>query len=96
MRCPICGRPLGNVNIDQHHLIPKTFKGKEVITLHKICHKQIHALWSERELLHIYNTVYKIINDERMLPFIKWIQDKPIDFDIKTKDSTIRKSKRRK
>lgn len=94
--CPICGRELGDKLVDEHHLIPKTFKGKETISIHKICHKQIHALWSERELQHYYNTVERILSDEKMQRFVEWIKNKPLDFNLPTKDSTERKSKRRK
>jgi hypothetical protein len=39
-RCPLCGRVLGTVNIDRHHLVPKTFKGREQFPIHKICHRK--------------------------------------------------------
>ena len=33
--CVICGRPHGDPDLIQfHHLIPKTFKGKEGIMIH--------------------------------------------------------------
>ena len=50
LMCPLCNRELGTEWIDEHHLIPKTFKGKETITLHRICHEKIHSTFSEREL----------------------------------------------
>ena len=39
--CGICDRPLGTMSIDEHHLIPKTFKGKEKVKVHKICHRKV-------------------------------------------------------
>ena len=54
--CPLCGRPLGSVHVDRHHLIPKTFKGKDQFLVHKICHRKIHSVFTERELLHSYHT----------------------------------------
>jgi uncharacterized protein with PIN domain len=94
--CPICNRFLTKTSQELHHLIPKTFKGKETISIHRICHKQIHALWTERELHHHYNTIERIVSDEKMQRFIVWVQNKPLDFNLPTKDSTERKSKRRK
>jgi len=48
--CPLCKRPLPEKH-NKHHLVPKTFKGKETVLLHRICHRQIHANFTERELL---------------------------------------------
>lgn len=95
-KCPICNRELGEVLIEDHHLIPKTFKGKEVITIHAICHRTIHSIFSERELLHEFNTVENILSNDKIQKFVKWIKNKPLDFYIKTKDSVERKNKRRK
>lgn len=52
--CPLCGRPLGTDNIDRHHLVPKSLKGREQFPIHRICHRKIHATFSERELLRAY------------------------------------------
>ena len=41
--CPLCGRMLGTVNIDRHHLIRKTFKGKDQFPIRQICHRNIHS-----------------------------------------------------
>lgn len=94
--CEICKRELGNELIDEHHLIPKTFKGKHTVSLHKICHRKIHSLFSERELLNYYNTVDRILESEDIQTFVSWIKNKPLNFYVSSKDSTDRKSKRRR
>ncbi|GAB4280119.1 MAG: hypothetical protein Kow0068_04250 [Marinilabiliales bacterium] len=72
--CPICKRELiKGPSINEHHLIPKSLKGKEKIIIHKICHQKIHSLFTERELLNHYNTVDKIIAHKEMKKFIKWV-----------------------
>ena len=48
--CPICGRPMPDGTFNTHHLVPNTFGGKETIQIHRICHDQIHAVFTEREL----------------------------------------------
>ena len=96
MNCPICKRELGSVNVDEHHLIPKTFKGKDTITLHKICHRKIHATFTERELLNYYFTIDRILENEHIQAFVKWVSKKPSDFYDSTKDTSERKSKRRR
>lgn len=92
--CPICKRALGEINVDKHHLIPKTFKGKDVIRIHKICHRKIHATFTERELLHTYNTVESLIEHDEIQKFIKWVAKKPSEFYDGSAETTRRKAKR--
>ena len=92
--CCICHRELGSVLVEKHHLIPKTFKGKEVIEIHKICHQKIHATFSERELFNHYHTPERIREHPEMSKFIKWIQKRPIEFYDKNDDTKSRKRKR--
>lgn len=94
--CPLCQRELGEILIDEHHLIPKTFKGKDTISLHKICHQKIHTVFSERELLNHFHTVERIKENDHIRKFIKWVSSKPTDFFDVSKDSAQRKSKRRR
>jgi hypothetical protein len=93
--CKICGRPLGDVRIQEHHLIPKTFKGKELISLHQICHQKIHATFSERELANYYHTPERIMENEEMVKFVKWVQKKSPEYYDKNDDTAHRKRKRR-
>ena len=94
--CPLCDRPLGDINIDEHHLIPKTFKGRDTETIHKICHSKIHSVFSERELLNYYHTWSRIREHSEIEKFIKWVRSKPIDFYSSNRDSNERNSKRRR
>lgn len=94
--CPLCSRLLGTINIDEHHLIPKTFKGKDTETIHKICHSKIHSTFTERELLNYYHTWERIKDHSEMIKFITWVQKKPVDFYSSNKDSTERNQKRRR
>ena len=91
--CPICARMLADSS-DEHHLIPKTFKGKETITLHKICHKKLHSCITEREMLHYYHTVERLLEHEEVKKFVKWVQKKEPNYDDSHRDSRQRKRKR--
>ena len=93
--CLICHRPL-NKSWDEHHLIPKTFKGKETIRIHKICHNKIHSVFTERELYQRYHTVERLLENEYIKKFVKWIKNKDPDFYEKTKDTKNRKRRRRR
>lgn len=94
--CPLCDRPLGQVSVDEHHLIPKTFKGKEKIKLHKICHRKIHATFSERELLNTYNTIESLKANPDIRTFIVWVAKKDPSYYTGSDESASRKNKRRR
>lgn len=87
-RCPLCGRVLGTVNIDRHHLVPKTFKGREQFPIHKICHRKIHSVLSERELLHHYHTWEALRAHPDIQVFIRWVARKPPEFYVRTEKKT--------
>jgi hypothetical protein len=87
----LCGRPLGAVNIDRHHLVPRTFKGKEQFPIHKICHRKIHATFSERELLRSYHTWDALKRHEDIRAFIAWVAGKPPEFYTRTFTSNKKK-----
>ncbi len=89
--CPICKRPLPD-KPSKHHLIPKTFKGKEIVLLHKICHRQIHANFTERELLNHYHTIERILKNENIQKFVKWVKNKPPEFHVRTKNTARKRS----
>ena len=95
-KCPLCQRELGTINIDEHHLVPKTFKGKDTESIHKVCHRYIHATLTERELLNYYHTWDRLREHSEIEKFIKWIQNKPLDFYVKSKESNERHGKRRR
>jgi 5-methylcytosine-specific restriction endonuclease McrA len=82
--CPLCGRPLGSENIDRHHLIPKSFKGREQFAIHKVCHRKIHATLSEKELLRAYHTWEALQGHEDIRAFIAWVAGKPPAFYTRT------------
>jgi len=75
-RCPLCGRILGTVNVDRHHLIPKAFKGKEQFLIHRICHRKIHSVFTERELLKSYHTWEDLRANAEIQAFIGWVARK--------------------
>jgi hypothetical protein len=91
--CPLCGRALGTVNVDRHHLIPKSLKGKEQFPIHKICHRKIHATFSERELLRSYHTWAALQSNEDIHAFIGWVANKPPEFYTRTFTSNKKKGR---
>ena len=50
--CPLCQRPLEpGPSVDEHHLVPRSEGGKSKALIYRICHRKIHATFSERELV---------------------------------------------
>lgn len=80
-------------SIDEHHLIPKTFKGKEKVKLHRVCHSKIHSVFTERELLNHYHTIERLISHVEIQKFIKWVSKKEPEF--YTHNEQVSKKKRR-
>jgi hypothetical protein len=91
--CPLCERNIPPVQRDAHHLIPKSHKGTETVVLHRICHRQIHALLTETELARQFNSVDALRNHEAIGRFIKWVKNKPDNFFERSRKSQRLKSR---
>ena len=78
--CQLCYRPIPPALREAHHLIPKSRGGTTTVPMHRVCHKQIHALFTETELARHYPTSEALRAHPEMARFIHWVQDKPSDF----------------
>ncbi|GAB3413706.1 hypothetical protein NX774_00690 [Massilia agilis] len=85
--CPLCGRALGTENIDRHHLVPKTYKGKEQFPVHKICHRKIHSVFTEKELRDRFHSWEALRAHEDIRTFIEWVAKKPPGYYARTETS---------
>jgi hypothetical protein len=89
--CPLCDRPIPESQQDEHHLVPRLKGGKETQLLHRICHRQIHALFSEVELATRYNTVEALLEHPEIRKFVAWVKKRPNDYLGATKLSDRRR-----
>lgn len=79
--CPLCDRPLvAGKSIDEHHLLPKSEGGREKFFIHRICHRKIHATFSEKELAKNYFTWAALRDQDAMALFISWVKKKPPEY----------------
>jgi 5-methylcytosine-specific restriction endonuclease McrA len=85
--CPLCERTIPTKHADEHHLIPKSKGGKETVTLHRICHRQVHALLTETELEREYFTIDRLKSHAELQRFVVWVKGKPDDFMQRTRKS---------
>ena len=87
--CPLCGRPLvPGPSVDEHHLVPKSRRGRDKFLVHRVCHTKIHATLSEKELADHYNTWEALRAQPEITVFIDWVRKKPPEFmarNVKTK-----------
>jgi hypothetical protein len=91
--CLLCDRNIPKTQIDAHHLVPKSHRGTKTVMLHRICHRQIHALFTETELARQFNTIEKLKSHEEILRFIAWVKQKPDDFFERSRKSHRLKSR---
>ncbi|SES26547.1 HNH endonuclease [Salipaludibacillus aurantiacus] len=94
-QCEVCTR--NEVELTEHHLIPKEEGGTHLQTamLCKPCHKQIHNLYTNRELAVRLGTVKKLQNDEQLKKFIKFIRKQPSSARVKMRKSNEKKQRRK-
>lgn len=78
--CPLCERPIPRSEQDAHHLVPKSKGGRHTEVLHRICHKQIHALLTEAELARSHHTVEALRAHPELAAFVAWVRSKPPGF----------------
>lgn len=67
-------------SVDRHHFLPRAEGGRESASVHRICHRKLHALWSERELAAIYRTPEAILAHPEIRRFVRWLRRKPPEF----------------
>lgn len=90
--CPICRHEYPASALTKHHLVPKSRKGNVTVPLCRPCHRQIHALYTEKELEENFGTLEALLEAEALQPWIRWIRKRKPTTHIKTKTS---KRKRR-
>jgi len=87
--CEACQR---EVITTEHHLIPRSqhkrgvvcrqFSKQEMRTRKAMlclpCHRQVHRLFTERELALQYNTIESLVNTDSMQTFLGWIRKQRI------------------
>jgi hypothetical protein len=86
--CALCQREIPASQRDPHHLTPKSRGGRSTIALHRICHRQIHALFTETELARRLNSIDSLLQEEPIQRFVLWVKRKPPGFALRTSKSS--------
>ncbi|NDW02892.1 HNH endonuclease [Jiella pacifica] len=82
--CWLCGRPLGR-RVEWHHPLPKSRGGRTTEPVHPICHRTLHATFTNHELARMSAAGEPVAGSPELQPFLRWIAGKPPDFHAPTK-----------
>ena len=83
--CALCGRLLGH-QVERHHGVPKSEGGTTTVPVHPICHRTIHANFTNSDLEKRYATPEALLAHEEIGRFVAWVASKPPDFYAPVKD----------
>lgn len=81
--CWLCGRPLGRTVI-QHHPVPKSRGGRDVVPVHPICQQAMIANFTNSELQRIGMDVDALLANPAVRKFVDWVANKDPDFNAST------------
>ena len=87
--CALCARPLGE-KVEWHHPVPKAEGGTTTVPVHPICHRAIHAALTNAELARLGGDMPALAVHPALVPFLRWVADKPPDFHAPTRRSKTR------
>lgn len=79
MICWLCSRPLGG-QVEWHHPVPKSRGGREKVAIHPICHRTLHARFTNAELRRAGHDVDALRSDPAIARFLAWVENKSPDF----------------
>ncbi|MET0238379.1 MAG: HNH endonuclease [Sphingobium sp.] len=79
LSCWLCRRPLGR-RVEWHHPVPKSKGGRERVPVHPICHRTLHASFTNGDLARFGAERDRIAADPAVGRFLAWIAGKPPDF----------------
>ena len=82
-RCWLCSRPIGQ-RVEWHHPVPKSRGGRDRQPIHPICHRSLHARFSNAELRRIGADLTALRADPDIARFLAWVANKPADFHAPT------------
>ena len=86
LKCWLCCRPFETL-IQWHHPVPKAKKGRATVPVHPICHKTIHATFTNAQLARIGDDPEALRQDPAIAKFVEWVASKPPDFHAPTRRS---------
>lgn len=71
--------------MQQHHTVPKAKKGRNTVPVHPICHRAVHANFTNAALARIGGDRTTLLENAALVKFLEWVADKPPDFHAPTR-----------
>ena len=84
--CWLCARPLGR-RVEWHHTLPKSRGGRDTVPVHPICHRTIHACFTNLDLERHAEAAIPLDTNPEVARFLRWIANKAPDFYAPTRKS---------
>lgn len=84
--CPVCDQETAENNSSKHHVVPKSRGGRDTVRICNTCHKQLHALFTNKELAQI-ETIEALKEFESVQKYVLWKGKKGFAGKLKTKKS---------
>jgi hypothetical protein len=96
--CALCEREVPPSLVTLHHLLPKEHGGQAEHRLPfcKPCHKQVHALFSNRQLATTLNTLEALRAAPELATFLAWIRRQKPDRNFRTITATDHPKRRKR
>jgi len=91
--CPLCEREMLPQNLTKHHLVPKSRGGRTTEKICRTCHRQLHALFTNKQLENELNSVESLKENEDIQKYLKWVSNKNPDKYFRGKLAKERKRK---
>ncbi len=84
--CSLCEREVPRYMITLHHLKPRERGGKAEhrTPLCRPCHKQLHAVFSNKRLAREMDSIDRLKSAPQFQPFLKWIRKQKPDRNFRT------------
>lgn len=65
--------------------MPRAKRGRETVPVHPICHRAIHANFTNAALARLGGDRAALLANPALAKFVGWIADKPADFHAPTR-----------
>ena len=73
--CELCGRKVSRRT--RHHLRPRSEGGEDTAWLCPPCHRQVHALFTNRTLAAELDTLEKLRASPELRGYLSWVRNQP-------------------
>lgn len=90
-KCVFCGMVTWTRG---HHVIPRCKGGKHIVPTCVTCESFIHHTWSHNELRDEFNSVERILAEEKFQRFLKWRLKQPADSIFSSQDGKTRNKRK--